>query len=109
MELKKIDTEKVKPDEVVGKLSDDDYRLMKRAENKIAATRANMEHLNDIIAKEYLVINKVWDNYKYPREIRKKLSERGLHLCMNTETKEVYLSETTDKEMHNALMHRLLW
>ena len=47
--LKKIKPDEVKADEIVGKLNEDELRVFKRAGLKVSATRATIEHLNDII------------------------------------------------------------
>lgn len=107
--LKKIKPEEIEADEVVGKLSDDDLRVFKRAGNKILATKSTIEHLNDGIGKQYIVVSGIWEKYDYPRDIRKALEKRGLSLCINNKTGDVFISKTDEAELRSALFHRLLW
>jgi len=107
--MKDIDPKKVEAGEVVAKLTDEESEIAIRARTKIDATKATIEHLVNEIARQYRVVQSLWDKYGYPPDVSYDLYKRGLALTMDVKAKEIKVSKISDDELKQALFHHLLW
>lgn len=107
--MKDIDPKKVEAGEVVAKLTDEESEIVLRARTKIDATKATIDHLVNEIARQYRVIQNLWDKYDYSPDVTYELFKRGLTLTMTIKTKEIKISKISDGELKQALFHHLLW
>ena len=107
--MKDIDPKKVEAGEVVAKLTDEETEIAIRARTEIDATKATIEHLVHDIARQYRVIQGLWDKYGYPPDVTYELYKRGLTLTMGIKAKEIKISKISDSELKEALFHHLLW
>lgn len=96
--MKDIDPKKVEAGEVVAKLTDEESEIAIRARTKIDATKATIEHLVNDIARQYRVIQNLWDKYDYSPDVSYELSKRGLTLIMDSKAKEIKISKISDSE-----------
>lgn len=107
--MKDIDPKKVEAGEVVAKLTDEEVEIAIRARTKIDATKATIEHLVHDIARQYRVIQSLWDKHDYSPDVSYELYKRGLTLSMDPKAKKIKISKISDDELKQALFHHLLW
>lgn len=106
MKQDKIDYEKVKAGDIIGKITDEEEKILARARNKIRSTENTIKMLNDEIAKERLIIKEVWNRYDISLEDETKLIGRGL--CRSIYKNNIQLHDVEKEEYFEALLHTLI-
>ena len=106
--LKEIKPLDVNAGDVVGKLSEDELRIFRRATVKIKATKSTIEHLNDVISQQYTVLSEVWDNYQVTDSGKDMLLKRGLTIAIDNRNGNVIITKIDDGELRKALSSMLI-
>lgn len=101
--------EKLKVDDIIMPMTEEDVAIALRARNKINAIKSTIETLTDKLAREYKPVNELWKKYDPHGELSEALLKRGLGLSICYERECVKVSKISDDELKRALSHNLYW
>lgn len=98
----KFDGSTAKIGDIVFEVSDEDARIIEKADNKILGCKEALSTILDEMALQQQVKRLFWSHYQLDEE-EDKLLRRGLALTYNTKTKKIFVQEIKGRELERAL------